>query len=158
MADALSMAADIIKEFEGFSATPYQCPAKVWTIGYGSTRDLDGNAVSAKTPPVTRTQATSLLMRDISGAMRDVERRVQVYITAPQKAALISFVYNLGSGAFGGSTLLRKLNASDYKGAADEFPKWVYSAGKLLNGLVRRRNMERDIFLKDTLHKDVKLT
>lgn len=82
---------------------------------------------------------------------------MQVYLTANQKAALIDFVYNLGAGAFGSSTLLKKLNAGDYKGAADEFPKWVYAGGRVLGGLVNRRKIERDLFIKDTLPKDIKL-
>ena len=159
MADALAIAAEIIKrpEIEGFRSKPYLCPAKVWTIGYGSTRDAAGKPVTANTPPVNETEATRLVIRDLGDAARTVDRLVTVYLTTNQKAALIDFVYNLGPGAFASSTLLKKLNASDYKGASEEFGKWVYSGGKVLNGLVNRRKIERDLFVKDMLPKDIKL-
>lgn len=143
---ALEEAAKLAEQFEGFSAKPYQDPVGVWTIGYGSTRDTDGNPVTANTPPVTWQQANALMERDLRSAMQQVEGTVLVPLAPMQEAALIDFVYNVGIGNLKASTLLRKLNAGDYEGAAAEFPKWNMGGGKVLAGLVRRRAAERAEF------------
>jgi len=139
-------AADLAVEFEGFSATPYRCPAGVWTIGYGSTRDAAGAAVTAHTAPVTKAAALALMERDMRSALTEVARDVHVPLNAVQEGALCDFIYNVGAGAFRSSTMLRKLNAGDYAGAAAEFPKWNIGGGKVLAGLVRRRALERAVF------------
>lgn len=144
--EALEEAVAIAEPFEGFSAAPYRDPAGVWTIGFGSTRDAYGKPVTAHTAPVSRAQAEELLRRDMRAALEAVENGVRVPLNAVQEGALADFVYNVGSGAFRASTLLRKLNAGDYAGAAEEFPKWNRGGGRILAGLVRRRAAEKAAF------------
>lgn len=139
----------IITEFEGFRADPYQCSAGVWTIGYGSTRDPAGQPVSPDTPPLTMEQALAWMQRDLAEFEARVTELVKVPITADQFGALVSLTYNIGPVALAQSTLLRKLNAGDSAGAADEFPKWRKAGGRVLPGLVRRRAAERELFLKN---------
>ena len=139
-------AVGLATQFEGFSATPYQDPVGVWTIGYGSTRDLDGSPVCAATLPITDTQGVALMRRDMMGAALECSHSVKVHLTATQLAALEDFIYNLGAANFRSSTLLRKLNSGDYAGAAAEFDKWDQAGGKVLAGLLRRRQAETVLF------------
>lgn len=139
-------ALDIITSFEGFSAEPYQCPAAVWTIGYGSTRCLDGSRVSADTPDLTEAEALEWVQHELVRTEYDVSRLINVPLTENQFGALVSFAYNVGSGNLKASTLRQKLNRGDYEGAAAEFPKWRRAGGKVLRGLVRRRAAERALF------------
>jgi lysozyme len=103
--------------------------------------------VTAATQPVTQGQAEALLRDDLTQAARDVDRLCRMRLTVNQRAALISFVYNLGAGALQQSTLLRRLKDEDYAAAADQFDVWVMAGGKRLNGLVRRRAAEKVLFL-----------
>lgn len=137
----------LIKSFEGFVPHPYQDPIGVWTIGYGSIFGLDNKRVTADHPTITEEQAVDLLVRDMTRAEQSVERNIKVPLSDNQFAALVSFVYNLGGGALQRSTLRMKLNREEYFSAADEFPKWCRANGKVLKGLVRRRNEERQLFL-----------
>ena len=133
----------LIQEFEGCSLVPYQDIVGKWTIGYGHlirpTDDFDA--------PLTLSQATALLCDDLSKFEAWVLGYVTVDINQNQFDALVSFTYNLGPGALQKSSLLRKLNAGDYAGAAEEFPKWCKAGGKEIAGLLRRRNAEKDLFL-----------
>ncbi|HCO3755892.1 TPA: lysozyme [Escherichia coli] len=136
----------LIKQFEGCRLKAYPDPATggaPWTIGYGHT----GNDVR---PGMlwTQVQADSALISDLAQCERSISRLVKVNLTQNQFDALVSFVFNVGSGNLQSSTLLRKLNSGDYKGAADEFLKWNKAAGKVMNGLVARRAAERELFLK----------
>lgn len=146
---ASRMAAGLVAGFEGFSAAPYRCPAGRWTIGYGTTMLAPKQPVTAATPPVTKEQALALLERDLQSAFRVLDLYVKVPLTDCQRAALASFVYNVGEGAFYGSTMLKRLNARDYAGAANWFPKWNIGGGRVLPGLVRRRATERAMFLAE---------
>lgn len=148
-ARVLEMAADVADDFEGFSSTPYLCPAKVWTIGYGSTRDHAGHRVIRSTPAITREAAHLLMIRDLRSALQCINSLVRVNLDPVEEAALISFIYNVGEGAFAKSTLLRKINADDLIGAGAEFAKWNQGGGKVLAGLVRRRAAERALFDRD---------
>ena len=132
---------DLIKHFEGLRLQPYYCSGGVLTIGYGHTKSV------RKGMSITEHEAEQLLKQDLAWAEDAVSQHVQVPIKQNQFDALVSFVFNLGEGAFQRSTLLRKLNAADYKGAANEFKKWVHAGGKRLTGLVRRREAERELFL-----------
>ena len=138
---------ELIKRFEGFSAKPYLCPAGVPTIGYGSTRDTDGKPITLQHPPITETQAVSLLMATLVTYEDAVNRYVKVPLNQNQFDALVDFAYNAGAKNLLTSTLLRKLNAGDYAGASKEFGKWVYGGTKKLNGLVKRREAERQLFI-----------
>ena len=137
----------LIKEFEGFMASAYLCPAKVWTIGIGTTVYPNGLKVK-KGDKCTQEQALEYLQHDLKSFEKTVNDLVKVPLSQNQFDALVSLSYNIGSGAFKNSTLLKKLNANDYAGAADQFPRWNKGGGKVLKGLVRRRNAERALFLK----------
>lgn len=133
---------DLIKKFEGCRLTAYKCPAGVWTIGYGHTRGVK------KGQRITQKQAESYLKSDLREYEKSVEKAVKVTLNQNQFDALISFTYNCGVAALQGSTLLKKLNAGDYKGASAEFPRWNKSSGRVLNGLKYRRKAERELFDK----------
>jgi lysozyme len=131
---------NLIKEFEELRLVAYLCPAKVWTIGWGSTRGVKPGMV------ITLAQAQKRFESDCFDAETAVSRNVLVPLNQNQYDALVSFVFNIGADKFRLSTLRRKLNAGDYAGAAKEFPKWKYANGKPSNGLIRRRKMERELF------------
>jgi len=137
----------LIKRFEGFSAKPYLCPAGVATIGYGSTRDTDGKPITRAHKPITETEANNLMRATLVTYENAVNRYVKVEINQNQFDALVDFAYNAGAKNLLTSTLLKKLNAGDYTGASKEFSKWVYAGSKKLNGLVRRREAERQLFI-----------
>jgi len=133
---------DHIRKFEGFRACPYQDAAGVWTIGCGHT----GPDVGRDSLCISETEAENLLREDVRSAEGAVNRHVNVPLSQDQFDALVSFTYNLGGGALERSTLLDKINARDYEGAAQEFPRWVYAGGRKLDGLVRRRKAEERLF------------
>jgi lysozyme len=138
---------EIIRHFEGFSPVPYLCPAGIATIGYGSIRDAQGRRVTLGHGEIDRHTGELLLARHLRLMERRVARLVAVKVTSNEFSALVSFAYNLGSGAFRRSTLRAKLNRGDRRGAADEFPKWRRAGGRVLRGLERRRAAERALFL-----------
>ena len=140
---------DLIKQFEGFSSTPYLCPAKIPTIGYGSTYYEDGAKVTLKDKPITEERATQLLEFVANKTFSEnINKVVKVPLNQNQFDALVSFAYNIGNKNFNWSTLLKKLNLSDYEGASLEFSRWNQANGKILNGLVTRRQKEKELFLK----------
>lgn len=138
----------LIKQFEGLRLTAYQDSVGVWTIGYGWTLPVDGKPIR---PGMTIKDETAerLLRTGLVGYESDVSKLVKVKLTQGQFDALVSFAYNLGARTLSTSTLLQKLNAGDYAGAADEFPRWNKAGGKVLPGLTRRREAERALFLSD---------
>jgi GH24 family phage-related lysozyme (muramidase) len=140
----------LIKNSEGYAqlvpgttnVTTYLDAVGVPTIGYGHTGpDVTPNLV------ITQAQAQALLQSDLRGAENAVIAAVTVALNDDQFAALVSFVYNLGAGTLNTSTLLGLLNAGDYNGAAQQFTRFVYAGGEVLQGLVTRRNAERALFL-----------
>lgn len=147
MSDARKgMAARLIRRAEGCRLRPYRDSAGVWTIGVGCTV-LAGNPVAEDTGPITLGQADAALEHDMAGAAAAVDRYATVDLSDGEWAALVSFTFNLGTGAFRGSTLLRKLNANDRVGAASQFPEWCHAGGRVVQGLVNRRELERSVFL-----------
>ncbi|EMO6422347.1 lysozyme [Enterobacter hormaechei] len=136
----------LIKQFEGCKLTAYQDSVGVWTIGYGWTQPVDGKPIRAGMT-IKQETAERLLKTGLVSYEGDVSRLVKVGLTQEQFDALVSFTYNLGARSLSTSTLLRKLNAGDYAGAADEFLRWNKAGGKVLNGLTRRREAERALFL-----------
>lgn len=127
----------LIKHFEGLRLQAYQCSAGVWTVGYGH---RSGDVID-------EAQAASFLREDIAESESAVNSLVKAPLKQNQFDALVSFVFNLGSGNFHSSTLLKKLNAGDYAGTADELLRWVHAGGQRLPGLVRRREAERNLFI-----------
>ena len=136
----------LIKQFEGCKLTAYQDSVGVWTIGYGWTQPVDGKPIRAGMT-IKQETAERLLKTGLVSYESDVSRLVKVSLNQGQFDALVSFTYNLGARSLSTSTLLRKLNAGDYAGAADEFLRWNKAGGKVLNGLTRRREAERALFL-----------
>lgn len=134
----------LVKRFEGFSPTPYLCPANRWTIGFGSTRGLDGLPVTAATAPITSEEADALLARDLEDAERAVLRLIKVPLTDGQFDALCDFAFNLGSGSLQRSTLRAKVNRGEHGDVPGEFLKWCRGGGRILPGLVRRRRAEAE--------------
>ena len=137
----------IIKEFEGFRAVAYLCPADVVTIGYGTTR-IRGKAVKLGMK-ITTEEAEVFLEEDLKSFEDVVNQNVNVELTQNQFDALVSFVYNVGAANFKKSTLLKKINVNKLIEASDEFLKWNKAGGKTLAGLTRRREAEKNLFLMD---------
>ena len=136
----------LIKEFEGCKLTAYQDSVGVWTLGFGWTQPVDGKPIRAGMT-IKQETAERLLKTGMVSYESDVSRLVKVGLTQGQFDALVSFTYNLGARSLSTSTLLRKHNAGDYAGAADEFLHWNKAGGNVLNGLTRRREAERALFL-----------
>ncbi len=142
----IARAREFIQGSEGFKACAYKpTPNDVWTIGYGHTGLVDGKPIT-KGMVITKEKAEELYRNDFKAHSAPI-KKVKVSLTGNQKIALASLIYNIGAGAFDNSTLLKKLNNGDYKGASDEFDKWVYQNGKKLKGLVNRRKREKELFL-----------
>ena len=140
-------AIDLIKKYEGFRPQAYQDSVGVWTIGYGTTR-INGEPVKAGMT-ITEDQAIQLVQQEVNRLWSQIESIVKVPINDNQMNALVDFAYNLGFNALKTSTLMKKLNAGDFTGAANEFGRWVYAGGKVLPGLVKRREAERQLFLQN---------
>lgn len=142
MTDWTPIALDLIQQAEGLKLAAYwDMRGKVWTIGYGAT----GPDIGAETV-WTQEQAAADLIDRLGAINRTVTQAVRGRINAQQRAALVDFTYNLGSGAFLGSTLLKLLNAGNYDGAAEQFGEWIHADGEVLPGLVTRRAIERALF------------
>lgn len=135
-------AVELVKLFEGFRADAYLCPADVWTIGYGHTGSVHFGDV------VTEAEAETLLEFDLHHSANIVKKYVQVPLNENQRAALISFVFNVGGAAFQKSTLLVRLNKHEYAAVPSELAKWVRANGFVLDGLKRRRAAEADLWRK----------
>jgi lysozyme len=140
---------DLIKSFEGLFLKPYLDPVKIPTIGYGTIKYPNGKAVTMQDPAITEAQATQYLEHEVNEKAAAIEKMLKVAVNDNEFAALVSFAYNVGSGALQGSTLLRLLNSgADRKAVADQFLRWNKAGGKELPGLTRRRQAERSLFLQ----------
>lgn len=142
--EALRLAADLCRRFEGLSIKPYLCPAGIPTIGYGSTRYADGRAVTLQDKPITAAQAEELLLLTLRrDYLPGVLKASPGLIDRPgMLAAVVDFAYNLGVHCYEGSTLRRKVDAGDWASAKTELGKWVRGGGRVLPGLVARRAAE----------------
>ncbi len=140
----------IIKDFEGWRSNPYLDVAGVPTIGYGSTWDLQGDRVTMQHPSISEEEGEKLLRRELAHARGAISKLVRVPLSQDQFSALVSLTYNIGSGALQRSTLRMALNNGDYYDTADEFPKWRMAGGQIMSGLIRRRGIERALFLQGT--------
>lgn len=138
---------ELLAQFEGLRLEAYLDSANIPTIGYGTIKYPSGKRVKMG-DKITKAQALEYKKHDLKEFENTVNSAVKVPLTQNQYDALVSLSYNIGSGAFKGSTLLKKLNQGDYKGAADAFLSWVNAGGKKVQGLVNRRKKERELFLK----------
>ena len=136
---------DIIKQSEGCRLKAYKCPAGVWTIGYGHTKGVTPNSVFQ-----SQDEAEQLLIKDLIEYSSAVEALIVVPLNDNQFSSLVSFTYNVGIGALKNSTLRKKLNTGDYKSVPEQMIKWTKGGGKILPGLVQRRNLEIELFRKET--------
>ncbi|MEA1231111.1 lysozyme [Acinetobacter sp. IRS14] len=142
-----SVGLNLIKGFEGKRTVSYDDGVGVWTIGYGTIKYPNGVRVK-KGDTCTEQQAEDYLRNDLAKFETAINKLVKVPLTQNQFDALASFTYNLGETNLANSTLLKKLNKRDYQGAADQFLVWNRAGGKVMKGLVRRREAERALFLK----------
>ena len=144
-------AVDLAKRFEGFHrvrksdpwrAHPYVCPAGFWTIGYGHLCDPTH-------PPISVAEGEAYLARDLVTALDATLRYCPVLATEPEGrlAAIVDFTFNLGAGRLQASTLRRRINQRDWSGTSQELSRWVYGGGKVLPGLVLRREAESTLLV-----------
>jgi len=141
---------DLIKQWEGKYLNAYQGAADrpgLLTIGYGHT-DAAGPPVVKKGMRITDKQAEDILKADLWKVEESVSRMVKVPLNENQFATLVSFVFNVGEGAFGKSTLLKKLNKGDYTSVPAELMKWTNANGKRVQGLANRRAAEAGLWVK----------
>ena len=137
----------LISDFEDLRLTAYDDGVGVWTIGWGTTVYPNGQKVK-KGDKITLEQAKQYKAYDLARFEKAVNDAVKVPLNQNQFNALVSLAYNIGEKAFTGSTLVKRLNDGNYEAAADQFLVWVNAGGKRMQGLVNRRNKEREVFLK----------
>lgn len=146
-------AVDLAKRFEGFHrvpksdpdrAHPYVCPAGFWTIGYG-------HLCVQTHPPISQAEGEAYLTRDLVTALDATLRFCPVLATQPEGrlAAIVDFTFNLGAGRLQTSTLRRRVNQQDWIAVGQELRRWVYGGGKVLPGLVTRREAEVALLLRN---------
>ena len=151
MIEVPQAAIDLAKRFEGFCqvpkadpdrAYPYVCPAGFWTIGYGHLCD-------AKHLPITMEEGEAYLAADMADSLSATLRYCPVLATEPdgRLAAIVDFTFNLGVGRLQTSTLRRRVNQRDWVAAAKELRRWVNGGGRVLPGLVTRRDAETGLLL-----------
>jgi lysozyme len=140
----LDITAALCKQFEGFRGKPYLCPAGVPTIGYGSTYYADGRKVTLNDQPMSEPDAAALLLQELHHTyLPGVLRNCPTLLTDEKKCnAIVDFAYNLGTGRLQTSTLKRKINAQDWDGAKEQLLLWTKGGGRVLPGLLKRRNAE----------------
>jgi lysozyme len=159
---ALQVVLPLLQEFEqgpggGYAAVPYRCPAGKLTVGYGHVMTgREESELGHDLPiPMMLDEAVELLRHDARNMAAAIAPRLHVPLTVGMQAALISLAFNIGRYAFANSTLLHKLNAGDYQGAADQFLRWDKATDPrtgmkiVLAGLTRRRQRERELFLSE---------
>ena len=133
----------LIKEFEGLRLKAYKCPGGVWTIGYGHTAGVKPGML------ISKAQAEEYLKADLIAFERYLNG-LGLALNQNQFDALVSFIYNVGTGNFSNSTLLRKVRANPQENSImDEFLRWVYSKGRVLPGLQRRRLAEMKLYFSN---------
>ena len=137
----------LITNHEGLKLKPYLCPAKIPTIGYGNTYYTDGKRVTLLDKEITKQQAFDMFKEVANRFAKRVDALVTSNINQNQFNALVSFAYNVGTGNFASSTLLKKVNRNpDDLSIKDEFLRWNKAGGKVINGLTNRRNEEANIY------------
>lgn len=140
---ANEIATSLAKIFEGLWLTPYLCPAKVPTIGYGTTAYPDGRKVTLQDRSISKEQAEEYLAWEMAKCISGAIRVCPVLLQYPKAwGAVADFCFNLGIGRLQASTLRRRINQGNWQQAQQELSRWVYAAGKKLPGLVARRKAE----------------
>lgn len=142
-AGALSLATAVVSQFEGYRPHAYRDPVGIPTICYGHT------ATAQMGQTHSEARCAELLAGDLGNAFAALERHTTRPLPPKRQAALASFIYNVGEGAFARSTLRKKLNAGNVPGACNELARWVYADGRKLRGLVKRRAAERKLCLAE---------
>ena len=137
------LAADFIEEFEGRRLKAYKCSAGKWTIGVGHTKDVKEGDI------ITNEEATRLFHLDLHSHARGLAPAIKVPVTKNQFIALLSLAFNIGVTNAKNSDAVAYLNKQEYQNSADAFLNWRRAGGKISNELVRRRNAERKLFLKE---------
>ena len=137
----------LIKKFEGCEFDSYKCAAGVWTIGYGSTHGIE------KGMSISKSRAEELLLEDIAQFEDIVDKAVSVNLSQNQYDALVSWTFNLGGGNLNSSTMLKVLNAGDYENVPEQIKRWNKANGKVLEGLIRRREAEALLFAGKEWHE-----
>lgn len=132
---------ELIKRFEGFSPIPYLDAAGLPTIGFGHL--IRGGEIF---DTISRAEAETILRADVCHAERAVLRLTDVPLMDGQYDSLVSFTFNLGSGAFQRSTLRQKINREEHEAVPDEFRRWIWANGRKLRGLMRRREAEIKLY------------
>jgi lysozyme len=143
---AAEVAAALARRFEGLILSPYLCSAGVPTIGYGATYYQNGRRVTLKDAEITKDQAEALLLWMVRNVYLPAVIKLCPHIDTPERlAALIDFAFNLGTGRLKTSTLRRRVNEDDWESAKTEVMKWVRGGGRVLRGLLLRRQAERSL-------------
>jgi lysozyme len=138
---------DLIKKFEGLKLKPYLCSAGVPTIGYGNTFYETGKKVTLNDPAITEKRAEELLAHLLVSFEKYVDSYCRDDISQNQFDALVSFAYNLGPNSLKASTLLKKVNINPLDPTIKlEFLKWTKAGGRVLKGLVLRREAEAALY------------
>jgi len=137
----------LIKKFEGCELNSYKCAAGVWTIGYGSTHGIEEGM------SISKSRAEELLLEDISEFEDHVMNNVKVSLNQNQFDAMVSWTFNLGAGNLKSSTLLKVLNGNDYEDVPEQIKRWNKAGGKVLEGLIRRREAEALLFAGKEWHE-----
>ena len=134
---------DLIKHFEGCELEAYKCQAGVWTIGYGHIKGVSEGM------SITQEQAEQMLLDELKEYENYINELVTVNLSQNQFDALVSWVYNLGPANLQSSTLLKVLNSGDYSGVPAQIERWNKAGGKVLEGLIRRREAESALFCEN---------
>lgn len=142
--EAVEVAATLCRPFEGLRLKPYICPAGYPTIGYGTVFKPDGTKVTMEHPPITKETAEAWLLHELRhNYLAGVVKASPGLLASPMAlGAMTDFAYNLGVARYRSSTLRRRVDAQDWEAAKEELMKWVRGGGKVLPGLVRRRQAE----------------
>lgn len=140
---ALTLAMQIIRQFEGCELIAYRCPAGRWTIGWGETHGIQEGMTW------TQQQADEALRKRVSELAENVLSACPTLEQYPYRlAACISLAYNIGISNFAGSSVAKYIRRGEYQAAADAFGLWVNAGGRKLQGLERRRRAERELYLQ----------
>ena len=137
----------VLKDLEAFRARPYLCSGGKWTVGYGTNMYPNCKKVTSQDKPITEALASVLLDLYLESVYRNLVQLVKVDLNQNQFDAICLFIYNAGVTRFRTSTLLKLLNASKFDLASGQFRRWIWAGGKKSNGLIKRREIERKIFL-----------